>query len=193
MHFALILADAIHASLFISPESHSGKSLYNTIIFQLSPQTFAHLTKNNYLCTRNESTPWDYVFKGGRLQDIIKASIALCAWLNGTWKILILFQDIAAFDVLGICISISIRTIVVCMCAYISAWASVLLVRNNGQFQGLVKRNSNSASPAFFVSMINIIHKKHENTIKIQILEMAHRPQNKVCYYCVLQAQAYLS
>ena len=48
-------------------------------------------------------------------------------------------------------------------------------------------------SPAFFVSMINIIHKKHENTIKIQILEMAHRPQNKVCYYCVLQAQAYLS
>ena len=51
MHF--ILADAIHASLFISPESHSGKSLYNTIIFQLSPQTFVHLTKNYYLCTRN--------------------------------------------------------------------------------------------------------------------------------------------
>ena len=27
VHFALILADAIHASLFITPESHSGKSL----------------------------------------------------------------------------------------------------------------------------------------------------------------------
>ena len=29
---------------------------------------------NLYLCTRNESAPWDYVFKGGQLQDIIKAS-----------------------------------------------------------------------------------------------------------------------
>ena len=43
---------------------------------------------NLYLCTRNESTPWDYVFKGGQLQDIIKASKTLCSWLFGTWKIL---------------------------------------------------------------------------------------------------------
>ena len=41
------------------------------------------------------------------------------------------------FDVLGICISISIRTMRVCMCAYISAWASVLLVQVKRQFQGL--------------------------------------------------------
>ena len=41
------------------------------------------------------------------------------------------------FDVLGICISISIRTICVCMYAYISAWASVLLVQVKRQFQGL--------------------------------------------------------
>ena len=46
---------------------------------------FAHFTKKQYLCTRNESTPWDYVFKGGQLQDIIKASIALCAWHFGIW------------------------------------------------------------------------------------------------------------
>jgi hypothetical protein len=41
---------------------------------------FAQPKINLYLCTRNESTPWDYVFKGGQLQDIIKASIALCDW-----------------------------------------------------------------------------------------------------------------
>ena len=80
-----------------------------------------------------------------------KASLrALCLALR-TWKIHKTSNAMQHFDVLGICISISIRTIVVCTCAYISAWASVLLVRNNGQFQGLVKRNSNSASPAFFV------------------------------------------
>ena len=111
VHFALILADAIHASLFISPESHSGKSLYNTIIFQLSPQTFAHLTKNNYLCTRNESTPWDYVFKGGRLQDIIKASIALCDWHFEISQISKTPNALQHFDVLGICISISVHAI----------------------------------------------------------------------------------
>ena len=111
MHFALILADAIHASLFISPESHSGKSLYITIIFQLSPQTFAHLTKKYYLCTRNESTPWDYVFKGGRLQDIIKASIALCDWHFEISQISKAPNALQHFDVLGICISISVHAI----------------------------------------------------------------------------------
>ena len=35
---------------------------------------FARIKNNLYLCNRNESTPWDYVFKGGQLQDIIKAS-----------------------------------------------------------------------------------------------------------------------
>ena len=29
---------------------------------------FAHLKIFHYLCTRNESTPWGYVFKGGQLQ-----------------------------------------------------------------------------------------------------------------------------
>ena len=37
-------------------------------IFQLSLETFAYIVKKYYLCTRNESTPWDYVFKGGQLQ-----------------------------------------------------------------------------------------------------------------------------
>ena len=29
---------------------------------------FAQPKINLYLCTRNESTPWGYVFKGGQLQ-----------------------------------------------------------------------------------------------------------------------------
>ena len=37
----------------------------------------------------------------------------------------------------------------VCACAYISAWASVLLVRIYRQYQSLEKRNSNSAVPLF--------------------------------------------
>ena len=42
------------------------------------------------------------------------------------------------------------------MCAYISAWASVLLVQSLGQFQGLVKRNSNSAVPLFCVLLLSM-------------------------------------
>ena len=37
----------------------------------------------------------------------------------------------------------------VCACAYISAWASVLLVQNDRQCESLEKRNSNSAVPLF--------------------------------------------
>ena len=64
--------------------------------------------------------PWDYVFKGGQLQDIIKASIALCDWHFEISQISKNTQRIAAFDVLGVCISISVHAVDRCVrdCTY---------------------------------------------------------------------------
>ena len=66
-----------------------------------------------------------------------KASLRACVWLSGISQILTTSNTLQHFDVLGICISISIRTMRVCICAYISAWASVLFVRMLRQYQSL--------------------------------------------------------
>ena len=87
---------------------------------------------------------------GGVVADIIKASNTLCAWLSGISQILTTSNTLQHFDVLGICISISVHLkIDRCACAYISAWASVLLVRMLRQCESLRQRNSNSAVPLF--------------------------------------------
>ena len=52
----------------------SGFAAFSKLKMHFSCIFLAHLQIFHYLCTRNESTPWDYVFKGGQLQDIIKAS-----------------------------------------------------------------------------------------------------------------------
>ena len=81
----------------------------------------------HYLCIRNRSTSGIMSFGWGGCRHN-KASLRACAWLSGISQILTTSNTLQHFDVLGICISISIRTTRVCMCAYISAWASVLLV-----------------------------------------------------------------
>ena len=58
---------------------------------------FAQFKIIHYLCTRNESTPWDYVFKGGQLQDIIKGVITRFVLGYSEPGKFSITQDIAAF------------------------------------------------------------------------------------------------
>lgn len=56
----------------------------------------------------------------------------------------------------------------VCVCVYISAWASMLLVRDRRQCESLEMRNSNNCGPAFLyvhqnMRIRNIFHKEHLN------------------------------
>ena len=75
---------------------------------------FAFFKKKQYLCRVIQSTPWDYVFKGGQLQDIIKAPIALCFGLTESGKFYA-SKTLQHFDVLGICIFISVHAINRCV------------------------------------------------------------------------------
>ena len=88
--------------------------------------------------------------------------IALCLALR-TWKIHKTSKTLQHFDVLGICISISVHTNGVCIIVHIGV-DSVLLVQMFRQFQGLVKRNSNSAVPLF---LYLFMHKLKRITVNL--------------------------
>ena len=111
--------------------SSVGQAKSNAIytIFLIFCYFFAHFKKKLYLCSAISPRLGIMSFGWGGCRHN-KASIsALCL---ATWNFATFNYNSNTsqhFDVLGICISISIRTIGVCMRAYISAWASVLLVR----------------------------------------------------------------
>ena len=59
-------------------EKNKGLNMYLDLFF-------VYMQKKLYLCTRNQVHALELCLMGGQLQDIIKASIALCAWLHGIW------------------------------------------------------------------------------------------------------------
>ena len=71
--------------------------VFSPLNSKLLTEKFAHLQILLYLCTRNESTPWDYVFKGGQLQDIIKGVITRFVLGYSEPGKFSITQDIAAF------------------------------------------------------------------------------------------------
>ena len=101
---------------------------------------------------RNRSTPGIMSFGWGGCRHN-KASLRACVWLSGISQILTTSNTLQHFDVLGICISIFIRTTRVCMCAYISAWASVLLVQMLKAMREPQIAEQQQCSPAFFMQM----------------------------------------
>ena len=113
------------------------------------------IQNNSLTLQRNQPTPWDYVFQGGHCRHSKGVISALCLAIRNLASFKLVFNTLQHFDVLGICISISIRTMRVCMCAYISAWASVLLVRILRAMREPRIAEQQQCSPAFFVYAIN--------------------------------------
>ena len=86
--------------------------------------------------------------------DIIKASNTLCAWLSGISQILITSNTSQHFDVLGICISISVHTIKVgvCACVHIGVGFGVACSDVKAKREPQIAEQQ-QCSPAFFVQM----------------------------------------
>ena len=118
---------------------------------------------------------------GGMVADIIKASNTLCAWLSGISQILITSNTLQHFDVLGVCISISVHAVNGCVrdCTYRRGLRCCLFGCKGNTRASL---SGTATVQSRFFCYYKLLHKYIDIFTEMPIADIKWR-QNKLMYY----------